>query len=128
MKLAAEMCSHSATRALVRLPAEDGDNANEVVVRALCKLVKFFHIKLGKPFLYGPGFEHGGIVVLNQKRAFIKLLPQSGKYIIVKNIIECSRRLAQTKKNSHRPKVHNSIWTGVSIYWYPMMLTSGVKV
>lgn len=39
---------------------------NEVAVRALCRSVKFFHNKLGKPFLYGPlywlcALEHCGI-------------------------------------------------------------------
>ena len=44
---------------------------------------KFFHTDLDKPFLYGPRFVHGGIVMLKQKRAFPKLLPQSWKHRIV---------------------------------------------
>lgn len=34
-------------------------------VRALCRTVNFFHTK---PFLCGPGFVHGAIVVLKQER------------------------------------------------------------
>ncbi len=30
--------------------------------------VQFFHIKQRKPFLYGAGFVHGGIVMLKQER------------------------------------------------------------
>ena len=37
---------------------------------ALCRPVKFFHTDLDKPFLYGPRFVHGGIVMLKQERAF----------------------------------------------------------
>lgn len=54
-----------------------------VVVRvALCRQVKFFHIKLEKPqrqvhiCLYGPGSVYGGIVMLN-------MLSQSWKHSIV---------------------------------------------
>ena len=36
-------------------------------VRALCKPVKFIHTVLNKPFLYGPRFVHGGIVMLKQE-------------------------------------------------------------
>jgi hypothetical protein len=32
----------------------------------LCRPVKFFHTDLDKPFLYGPRFVHGGIVMLKQ--------------------------------------------------------------
>ena len=39
---------------------------NRVEVRALCRPVKFFHTDLDKPFLYGPRFVHGGIVMLKQ--------------------------------------------------------------
>ena len=46
-------------------------------VRALSMPVQYFHINLDKPFLYGPRFVHGGIVMLKQERAFPKLLPQS---------------------------------------------------
>lgn len=35
-----------------------------VEVRALCKLLMFFHTSLGKPYLYGPHFVHRGIVIL----------------------------------------------------------------
>ena len=35
--------------------------------------VKFFHTNLDKPFLYGPRFVHGDIVILKQERAFPKL-------------------------------------------------------
>ena len=58
-----------------------------VEVRALCKPVKFFHTDLDKPFLCGPHFVHGGIVMLKQERAFPKLLPQSWKHRIVLNVI-----------------------------------------
>ncbi len=34
----------------------------------------FFHTKLGKPYLYWPGFVHRGIVMLKQKTIFSKLL------------------------------------------------------
>ena len=37
---------------------------NGAEVRALCRLVKFFHTDLDKPFLYGPRFVHGAIVML----------------------------------------------------------------
>ena len=46
-----------------------------VEVRALCRPVKFFHTDLDKSFLYEPHFVHGGIVMLKQERAFLKLLP-----------------------------------------------------
>ena len=45
-----------------------------VEVRVLCRPVKFFHIDLDKPVLYGPRFVHR---VLKHKRALPKLLPQS---------------------------------------------------
>ena len=54
-----------------------------VEVRALCRPVKFFHTDLDKPFLYGPCFVHGGIVMLKQERAFPKLLPQRWKHRMV---------------------------------------------
>ena len=54
-----------------------------VEVRALCRLVKFFHTDLNKQFLYGPRFVHRGIVMLKQERAFPNLLPQSWKHRIV---------------------------------------------
>jgi hypothetical protein len=54
-----------------------------VEVRALCRPVKFFHTSVNKPFLYGPRFVYGGIVILKQERAFPKLLPQSWKHRIV---------------------------------------------
>jgi hypothetical protein len=37
-----------------------------VEVRALCRPVKFFHIDLDEPFLYGLRFVYGGIVMLEQ--------------------------------------------------------------
>ena len=40
-----------------------------VEIRALCRPVKFYHTDLDKPFLYGPRFVHG-IVILKQERAF----------------------------------------------------------
>jgi hypothetical protein len=42
---------------------------------------------IDKPFLYGPCFVHGGIVVLKQERAFPKLLPQSWKQCETKHSI-----------------------------------------
>ena len=54
-----------------------------VEVRALCRPLRFFHTDLVKPFLYGPQFVHGGIVMVKQERAFPKLLPQSWKHRIV---------------------------------------------
>ena len=39
-----------------------------VKVRTLCRTVKFFHTDLNKPFMYGPGFVHGDIVMLKQER------------------------------------------------------------
>ena len=60
-----------------------------VEVRALYRPVKFFHTDLDKPFMYGLRFVHGGIVMLKQKRAFPKLLPQSWKNRIVENVIVC---------------------------------------
>ena len=54
-----------------------------VEVRALCRPVKFFHRDLDKPFLYGPRFVHGIIVMLEQERAFPKLLLQSWKHRII---------------------------------------------
>lgn len=36
----------------------------------------FFRIRLGKPFMYGAGFVHGGIVMLKQEIAKDKLLPK----------------------------------------------------
>ena len=41
-----------------------------VEVRALCRPVKFFHTDLDKPFLHGPHFVHGEIVMLKEERAF----------------------------------------------------------
>ena len=40
-----------------------------VEVRAVCEPVMFFHTKMGKLFLYGPGFVLGGIVKLRRSRA-----------------------------------------------------------
>ena len=54
-----------------------------VEVRALCGPVKFFHTYFDKPFLYGHRFVHVGIVLLQQERAFSKLLPQGWKHRIV---------------------------------------------
>ena len=71
-----EVCSQSAFQFIPKV--FDG-----VEVRALCKPVKFFHTDLDKPFLYGPRFLHGGIVMLKQERAFPKLFPQSWKHRIV---------------------------------------------
>jgi hypothetical protein len=52
-------------------------------VRVPCRPVKFFHTVLDKPFLYGLHFEHGGIFMLKQERAFPKILPQSWKHRII---------------------------------------------
>jgi hypothetical protein len=70
-----------------------------VEVRALCRPVKFFHTDLDKPFLYGPRFVHGGIVMLKQETAFLKLFPQSFPSLEL-------RGLARTMKNS--PEHYNS--------------------
>lgn len=64
MDLTAEICSNSVTRALVRSSADWAIRPGSqlafhfiirvldgVEVRALCRPVKFFHIKLGKLFL-----------------------------------------------------------------------------
>ena len=52
-------------RALVRLGTDVGQFIpmvfDGVEVRALCRPVKLFLIDLDKPFLYGPGFVHGGM-------------------------------------------------------------------
>ena len=40
-----------------------------VEVRAVCRPVKFFHTALDKPFLYGPRFVRGGIVMLKLEKA-----------------------------------------------------------
>ena len=37
---------------------------NGIQVKATCRPVTFFHTDLGKPFLYGPRFVQGGIVML----------------------------------------------------------------
>jgi hypothetical protein len=42
---------------------------DEVEVSALCRPGNFFHTDLDKPFLHGPRFVHGGIM-LKQQRAF----------------------------------------------------------
>ena len=56
-----------------------------VEVRALCKPVKFFHTDLDKPFLYGPQFVHGGIVMLKQEK-----LPQTvATKLEAQNHLEC---------------------------------------
>ncbi len=47
-----------------------------VEVRALCRPVKFFHIKLNKTFLLKPGFVNRGTVILKQERVLPKLSPQ----------------------------------------------------
>ena len=49
---------------------------NWVEIRALCRPVRFLHADLDKPFLYGPCFMHGVIVMLKQERVFPKLLPK----------------------------------------------------
>jgi hypothetical protein len=56
---------------------------DRVEIRALCKLVKFFHTDLDKLFLYGPCFVHRGIVMLKPEKAFPKLLPQTWKHRMV---------------------------------------------
>lgn len=38
-------------------------------VRAVCKAVKVFHAKLGKPFLYESGFVYGSIIGFKQEMA-----------------------------------------------------------
>lgn len=38
----------------------------DVSARALCRQVKFYHIKLGKPLLYGPSFVYMGTIMLTQ--------------------------------------------------------------
>uniref|UniRef100_UPI0035901350 leukocyte tyrosine kinase receptor n=1 Tax=Myxine glutinosa TaxID=7769 RepID=UPI0035901350 len=48
-----------------------------VEVRALCRLVKFFHTDLNKPFLHGPALCTWAFVMLKQERAFPKLFPQT---------------------------------------------------
>ncbi len=40
--------------------------------------VKFFHIKLGKPFLSGAGFVHGDVVMLKQERDKHKFIGTKG--------------------------------------------------
>ncbi len=47
-------------------------------LRVLCRAVK-----LGKPFLYGPHFVHGGIFMMKHERVFPKKFPQSWKHTIV---------------------------------------------
>lgn len=39
--------------------------------------------KFWKQYLYEHGFVHGGIVILNQEKAFRKLLPHIWKHTIV---------------------------------------------
>ena len=63
------------------------DVLDVVEVRALCGPVKFCHTKLTQPCLYGPCFVHWGRVLLEQKRAFPKLLPQSWKHRILQNVL-----------------------------------------
>ena len=60
-----------------------------VEVRALCRPVKFFHSDLDEPFLYGPRFVRGGVIMLNWEKAFPKLLPQSWKHRIIYNAFQC---------------------------------------
>ena len=100
-RLSAGTCFHSATRALVRSRTDVGRLRlgsqspfqfipkvfDGLEVRALCRPVKFFHTDLNKLFLCGPRFVHGGTVMLNQEKAFPKLLTQSWKHRIVKNVI-----------------------------------------
>lgn len=38
---------------------------------ARCRPDKFFHSKLGKPFLYVAGFVHREFVMLKQEKAFL---------------------------------------------------------
>lgn len=45
--------------------------------------VKLLQTKRGKSFLYRPHFVHRGTVMLKQERAFLKLLSQSWKHVIV---------------------------------------------
>lgn len=54
-----------------------------VAVRALYRLLEILHINLIMPHIYGAGFICRETVVLEQKRAYPKLLPQGWKHIIV---------------------------------------------
>lgn len=49
-------------------------------VKALCR---FIHTKLTKPFLYGPGFAHGSIVMLKQERGKNLLQTVTPSYAVV---------------------------------------------
>ena len=51
-------------------------------VRALCSPVTFFHTDLDNPFLYGPRFVRGGIVMLKQEMDIATKLE-------VQNRLEC---------------------------------------
>ena len=55
-----------------------------VEVRVLCRPVKVFHTKLTQPW---PCFMHWGSVMLEQKRAFPKLFPQSWKHRIYQHVL-----------------------------------------
>ena len=79
LNIPAGTCFHSATRAFVRSGTDVGPGSQTVFqfipkvfdgveVKALCRPVKFFHTHLDKPFLYGPRFVQGGIVMLKQDR------------------------------------------------------------
>ena len=75
--LAAEMFSHSARKALMRMTTDDGLKA-QPAVSVHCNVVrcsrfelfwgpvKIFQSQLGKPFLYGPCFVHRGMILLKQ--------------------------------------------------------------
>ena len=83
--IAAGSCIHSLTRPLVRSGTDVGQLGvarswcsipkvfDGFEVRALCRPVKFFYTNLDKPFLHVPHFVHGGIVMLKQERAFLKV-------------------------------------------------------
>ncbi len=81
---------------------------------------QILHTKLGKPFLHGPGFVHGGTVMLRQERAFRKLLTLSWKntvkYLLPTDWIQflCPQKLLlctidpgnSSLTKSSQPKVH----------------------
>jgi hypothetical protein len=98
--IAVGTCYHSSIKALERSGTDVGrlgltrsrrSNSPQrcliwVDVRTLCRSFKFFLANLDKPFLYGPRFVHGGIVMLKRERG----LPQTVTTMLeAQNCLKC---------------------------------------
>lgn len=62
-------------------------------VRAMCRPVEFSHTKLGKPFVYGPGFPHKGHYCLQYHCVLLEFVV---RFLLIETNKKCFR--LQVKK------------------------------